>query len=392
MKKLLPFLLVALVAAGELTFDAALRRAEEHSPVLKRARAEQATVDKTKELYLAGTAPELEISTENLGIGEVELVVSKELRHSAKRKPLLAEQNLRREKAVLENRPALLELHRQVAENYIELTFLAESQKRILSIITSLKEEKGDITRRVKLGAASELELLEHEGLIISMDEMIFALESDMRSTQRALNTLWEEDVVCTPLSLDELKQFFSTKESDLISPEHPLLQRMKVAKSEAALLRLQSDGSSKPDFSLSSGYKRSNETGENSFLLGLTIGFNQKRDVTIGNAEAALIEKGLTIEKTAVTREIAKGVLLFKEKRLKLESLQTSLLEKRMPLAESLIEAAQKRYARGVLPIYEMIRYRRELYHLQLEELEIKKELLQNQMSQILYTGTLLN
>lgn len=393
MKKILPFLLVAfIVAAGELTLEEALRRAEEYSPVLRGAKEEQKSVDEIRTFYLQGSAPELEIGTENLGIGEIELLVSKEIRQMAKKKPIEVELELRKKSATIENRPALLELHQKVAENYIKLAFLNESQLRLESIVLSLEEEKREIKRRVRLGAASEMELLEHEGLIIGMDEILLSLKGDIRLAQSELNGLWEDELKSEVHTLAELKSLLVPIVESGISSKHPALQHLEFKKSEAALLRAQSKGSSKPDIAISSGYKRSNESGENAFLLGVSIGFNSKSEARIKMAEAALTDTKVAIEKEAVERELQKGILSYVEQKNKKESLLLSLKNKRIPLAESLIDAAQKRYKRGALSAYEMIRYRRELYLLQLEELEIEKELLLIQLSQIIYSGTLLN
>lgn len=392
MKLLLPFLLAATVVAGELTFEEALRKAEEFSPVLQVAQEIQKSVDETKEFHLKGAAPELEIGTENFGIGEVEVVVTKELRPTAKRAPIEIELALRKERAAAENRAALLELHKKVAESYIELAFLHESQDRLTSILHSLEEEKQEISRRVRLGAASELELLEHEGLLIGIEEQLGILKSDLLHAEATLNTLWDEDRTGQVHSMEELATRLYEQVDTLISPLHPLYTPFAINKSEAALLKAQSEGSRKPDFALSGGYKRVNESKENSFLLGFSVGFANKSSSAILDAEASLLERTTAIEKDAIERELKKGLSLFTVEKERTKRLLTSLKEKRIPLVQSLIDAAEKRYRRGALPIYEKIRYRRELYHLQLEELVLEKELLLTTVSHIIYTGNLLS
>lgn len=392
MKYLLPFLLSGLLWAEGMSVSEALEKAEESVAVTKIIAKEIQSLDATKSLVEKGTPPELEIGTENFGISEFELVLSKELRHKSQIAPLVAEVELAKAQQKLEAKPVLLELHQKVVTQFIELATVEASVKKVDSILVALAEELTLLEKRVKFGAASEFELLEHQQMVIDMEEQGKLLRTSAEVFKAELAPYVGEKSVFNVPTLDSLDHWLQAKIGDTIAADHPALTALDIVIDEADLIKKQQLGLTKPSIAISGGYKRANESNENALLLGVSIGFANKSEAALATAEAKLKRDIVALEKEEVERLLL-GELkrLAKEEKLISVKVET-LLTKRIPLVQKLVTAAEARYAQGAISLYDIVRYRKDLFALQLEEVSYKRERALLHLSQVIHAGNLLN
>lgn len=389
------FLCVVLFAtslfAAELTFEEALIKAEENSALLNTVQKRLQNIDATRSLYLKGSAPEIELSTENLGLSEVELAVSKELRSKEQKAPLAKDVEIRKRAVALPVTAERLEIHREMATLYVSLSALDESEQYVDSIRQSLERELTVLKKRFAAGAASELELLEQEQLIMEMDEQAIVLKSENQKLKSNLNYFWSDEVTLKTEPLEVLLKRLSTSVSEP-DEKHPQLLELHIRKQEASLLELQAIALQKPDWSVQGGYKRNNEAKEHAFLLGVSLGLKSKGEASIVRAEASLLKNEIVATRVAVLRELTNKLTLLDAEIAQKEMLLDRLVEQKIPLAKRFIAAAHKRYAKGVLSIADKIRYRRELFDLQLEKNELVKETIILYIQKTITSGKLLN
>lgn len=391
MKYLLPFLLSGLLWAEGMTIHEALNKAENSLAVTKVVAKEIQSLEASKDLIIKGTPPELEIGTENLGINEFELVLTKELRSKAKIVPLEAEVELAKKLHRLEAKPVVLALHEKVVTQFIELATVEASLKKVDSILVALAEEYTLLEKRVKFGAASDFELLEHQQLVIVMEEKGKLLRTSTTIFRANLLPYVGNETSFEVPTLDSIDRWLSSKITDTIPADHPALATFAIVESETDLIKKRQLAMKKPSLALSGGYKRVNEGNENALLLGLSIGFAKKSDVALAEAEAQLKKEVSVLEKEEVQRLLLGDLKRLTEEEQLIEVKRKTLHDERIPLLQKLVKAAQTRYAQGAISLYDVVRYRKDLFALQLEEVSYKRELNLLRLSQLIHAGILL-
>lgn len=390
MKQLIPFLLAVTLSAQEITLTDALSSAEIASAALMDITQKLTALDSTQNLYTTGANPELEVGTENFGVKEFEVTLSQEIRFPSKKVSAVQQIDLQRKQMQLSSEVVKRELYKEVVESYLTISQLQDEALLIDSIVASVKIENENISRRIAAGAASELELLEQQGLLIDLGEEAFSIQSELRASRAILNSLFLKQKRGSVETIHELSRQFNTPDMTEVPESHPALRELELERAEAQILRSESKAARTPDFTLSGGYKRENEAKENSLLFGFSLGLPFNKEAAIADSEADIAESSVILRKAELKRELqAELTQLQEEKVLASERLRT-LREERIPLAEKMVQLATVQFKRGIIPVTEKIRYKRELISLQREEVSLLHAELLAHASLAVFTGTL--
>lgn len=390
MKQLIPFLLAVTLSAQEITLTDALSSAESASAALMDITQKLTALDSTQNLYTTGANPELEVGTENFGVKEFEVTLSQEIRFPSKKVSAVQQIDQQRKQMLLSSEVVKRELYKEVVESYLTISQLQDEALLIDSIVASVKIENENISRRIAAGAASELELLEQQGLLIDLGEEAFSIQSELRASRAILNSLFLEQKSGSVETIHKLSRQFNTPDMTEVPESHPALRELELERAEAQILRSESKAARTPDFTLSGGYKRENEAKENSLLFGFSLGLPFNKEAAIADSEADIAESSVILRKAELKRELqAELTQLQEEKVLASERLRT-LREERIPLAEKMVQLATVQFKRGIIPVTEKIRYKRELISLQREEVSLLHAELLAHASLAVFTGTL--
>lgn len=390
MKQLIPFLLAVTLSAQEITLTDALSSAESASAALMDITQKLTALDSTQNLYTTGANPELEVGTENFGVKEFEVTLSQEIRFPSKKVSAVQQIDLQRKQMQLSSEVVKRELYKEVVESYLTISQLQDEALLIDSIVASVKIENENISQRIAAGAASELELLEQQGLLIDLGEEAFSIQSELRASRAILNSLFLKQKRGSVETIHELSRQFNTPDMTEVPESHPALRELELERAEAQILRSESKAARTPDFTLSGGYKRENEAKENSLLFGFSLGLPFNKEAAIADSEADIAESSVILRKAELKRELqAELTQLQEEKVLASERLRT-LREERIPLAEKMVQLATVQFKRGIIPVTEKIRYKRELISLQREEVSLLHAELLAHASLAVFTGTL--
>lgn len=390
MKQFIPFLLAAVITAQELPLADALSSAEDASASLLDIRQKLSALDSSGAYYKTGSNPELEVGTENFGVKEFEVVLSQELRFPSKKTPVNQQIELNKQRIRLSAETVKRDLYSSVITSYLTLAQLQDEALLIDSIIASVELENRQISQRIKAGAASKLELLEQQELLIDLGEEAFAIESQLRSSRAKLNALFAEPKSGSVQSIQELSELFPQESGTEIANSHPNLIELELELAEAELLRLEGKASRTPDFTLSGGYKRENEAKENSLLFGFSMGLPFNKAADIAELEADITEASVNLRKAELKRALTAELTELQENSALASERLRRLREERIPLAEEMVSLAAVQFKRGILPVTEKIRYKRELISLQREELSLIHAELLARASLAVFTGTL--
>ncbi len=372
MKQLLLFLLVASIAAEEVSIADVLHRAEEASATMLSTSDAIISLDSTKENYVTGANPELSVGTENFGVSEIELVISQDIRFKSKREPIQLQLDITRKELQIESEISRRELSLAVTEAYLIAAKLSDMIALTDELILSVKSELLQIEERISRGVGSKLELLEQRSLLSELNGERFALEGEYRGALAILNSFIEGESIESVQSLDELAETFHIHNLSTIPENHPELVKLALEEDRVELKTMESRALQTPDFNINSGYKRNNEAGENAFLLGFSLGLPFNRDSDIAVNEAAVMERSLSFTRNEVTRQLSAELVLLQEESNIAERRLKIIRDERIPLAEEILDVAKGQFRRGILSVRDKIIYQQELINLRGEELDL--------------------
>ncbi len=390
MKQLLPFLLVAALSAQELSLNQALLQAENGSADLQAIQQRLTSLDSTTQYYNSGANPELEVGTENLGIKEFEIVLSQELRFSAKKAPIQQQINLNKQELKLQASEIRRDLYCDVVDAYLSVSQLQEEAELIDSVNVSITQENQKIAHRIKMGAASKIELLEQQNLQIDLAEETLTIQSELRSSLAKLNSFFITGESKAVTKLKALSTEIIVNQQDEVPSSHPKLLALQIKTGEAELKRLESKALSIPVFAVNGGYKRENEVQENSLLLGFSLGLPFNKEADLASIEADIVMSTVKLQKVELNRLLSAELVNLSEQSFLAKERLRILREDRIPLAKEMVQTASLQYSRGVLSVADKIRYKRELISLQRQELTLIHAELLARSSQAIFTNSL--
>ncbi len=390
MKQLLPFLLVAALSAQEISLNHALLQAEKGSANLQAIQQQLSSLDSTTRYYSTGANPELEIGTENFGVKEFEVVLSQELRFSAKKDPIQQQINRKRQELQLQESRIRRELYSEVVTAYLTVAQLQEEEELIDSVNLSITQENEKIAHRIEMGAASKIELLEQQNMQIDLAEETLSIQSELRSSLAKLNSFFAAGETQTVTKLGALSSVITVDQKNEVPSSHPELLALQIDEGEAELKRLESKALSTPILSVNGGYKRENEAKENSLLLGFSLGLPFNKEADIAAIEADIVMSSVKLRKVELSRVLNATLVNLSEQSFLAKEKLRILREERIPLAEEMVQIATRQYSRGTLSVTDKIRYKRELISLKRQELALIHAELLARSSQAIFTNSL--
>ncbi len=392
MKQLLPFLLFAFVCAKEVTLQEAISKAETASATITSLQNRVATIDMSVSLYTRGENPELEIGTENFGISEFEVVLSQKLRFSSQKKTSVEAVTIQKSRLKNELSALKREIEQRVTLSYIEASQLQSALSLIDSLSASINQEIIELNKRISLGGASQLELLELQTLLLELKDEKLLYESELVLARTELNSLFtvDENETFQPLEVLEtdIATAFLSGAAKEVTKSHPDLIELEIEQSEIDLKVLEVKAAKAPGLSLSGGYKRNNEAKENALLLGISFELPFNRASSLAEVERGLMSGSVEINRAEVERKLSAKLLTLNEKSTLTQKRVNLLTDERVPLAKKMETAATELYKTGASPLSDKIRYQRLLIELKLEALTLKQEMVSAFSEQLLFTA----
>jgi len=328
----------------------------------------------------AGTIPnpELEISSEDFGDNEFEVVLTQPLEIGGKRKSRIQLAGKALRVAELENDAARLGLEAKIIRRCVPILGLQKKIAVFDSLASVMEESLAGIKHRISAGAAMEADVLRTE---MELDELFMEkadLNRQLTRQKKKLTALWgniddaDIQLACTlntslslPLQPEIQKKIH----------EHPEMKLLKLSREIAAAEIQQMKAEAFPQLSISGGYLRNNEDHENAVIAGLSISlplFNRNK--------GAILSKGheMTAAETKfkaffVERTTEAGTILSKIKNA-LEVLFV-LTEKLQPKAKSVYAVLERYYKHGNISILEVFESRRNLLEINLRSIDLITE-----------------
>ncbi len=328
----------------------------------------------------AGTIPnpELEISSENFGDNEIEVVLTQSLEIGGKRKTRiqLARKALRA--AELENDAARLGLEAEIIRRCVPILGLQKKIAVLASLASVMEESLTGIKHRISEGAAMEADALRAE---MELDELFMEkadLNRQLNRRKKELTALWgntddvDIQIACT---LNTSVSLPPQPEIQKKIYEHPKMKLLKLARETAAAEIQQLKAEAFPELTISGGYLRNNEDHENAVIAGLSISlpfFNRNKGAILSKSHE-VTAAGRELKVFFVERTTKAGTILSEiENTLEAFSVLT---EKLQPKAKSVYALLERYYKHGNISILEVLESRRHLLEINLRSIDLITE-----------------
>lgn len=371
--------IVAACAGGpaqRLDIASVLDKVDQHNPEIQAK--ERALAAAGHRVDQAGIIPnpELEVETENLGMSEVEVVVSQPLELGGKRKRRVAIAKLRQGIAADELAGTRLRVR---AEALRRSHAVLAVHDRIIALDTLLALALADrerIEQRIQAGASPELDRIRANVAIEEIKMRKQALESQRESALIELALLWG-DSSGTDLELaGSLDGELPKVDLDRVLaqvPNHPDIRiaQQSVDLSKAELARARAEAF--PETAVSGGYLRNNEQGENAAILGLSIGlplFNRNQGAIAAKSEGVNAtryagEAGRLAVRTRVRALVSEMNVLAR----RIDTLEKTIV----PHLSDILTELRDYYQRGLVGILDVLEARNELAEKEMQAVDLR-------------------
>ncbi|MGL1901710.1 MAG: TolC family protein [Fibrobacterales bacterium] len=269
--------------------------------------------------------PELELGTENLGIGEVELIVSQAIPLGGRRSSMVSLQQLEVEKADLKMQQQKLIIIAAVQRSYFQVVGVQSRIAIMDSVIGIARDELERIKRRVFIGAGMALDTLRAQTELIMLELEAKALVTELEGAQIdvsiALGRDSKKQILITG-SFPATYPDVNSNEVLLVSQKHPdhLLSELECEGARLETIVAQAETFS--ELSLSGGIKRNNEDGAMSGMLSASIQiplFNRNQGEIaasrIRETRGRVEQQQLIHERNATIQHLVNEISLLKEK-----------------------------------------------------------------------------
>ncbi|MGL1934775.1 MAG: TolC family protein [Fibrobacterales bacterium] len=269
--------------------------------------------------------PEFELGTENLGIGEVELMVSQTIPLGGQRASIASLQQLEVDKAGLVVQQQRLKIEAAVQRSYFGVVGVYRRMAIMDSVIGTARDELERIKQRVLIGAGMALDTLRAQ-------TEITVLELEAKELATALDGGYID--LSATLGRDSIESFLIKGAFPRSYPDVNLTEVLRKSKQHPDLLlsefeckgaRLQTAVAQTQSFSelsLSGGVKRNNEDGTMSGLLSASIEipvFNRNQGeiaaAQVRETTERVAQKQLIGERGATIQHLVNEISLLKEK-----------------------------------------------------------------------------
>ena len=328
----------------------------------------------------AGTIPnpELEISSENFGDNEIEVVLTQPLEIGGKRKTRIQVARKALRAAELENDVTRLGLETEIIRRCVPILGLQKKIAVLDSLASVMRESLTSIKHRISAGAAMEADALRTE---MELDELFIekaGLNRQLNRQKKRLTALWgnTDDVdIQLACTLNTSVSLPPQREIQKKIHDHPEMKLLKLSRETATAEIQQLKAEAFPELTLSGGYLRNNEDHENAVIAGLSISlplFNRNKGAILSKTHE-MTAAGTKLKAFFVERTTEAGTILSEIKNT-LEAFSV-LTEKLQPKAKSVYALLERYYKHGNISILEVLESRRHLLEINLRSIDLITE-----------------
>ena len=322
--------------------------------------------------------PELEISSEEFGKNEIEVVLTQPLEIWGRRKARIQVARKALCAAELENDATRLGLEAEIIRRCLPILGLKKKITVLDSLAAVMGESLTGIKRRIQAGAAMEADALRTE---MELDELFMEkadLNRQMNRQKKELAALWgniddaEIQLACTlntsvslPLQQDIQKKIH----------EHPEMKLLKLNQETVAAEIRQLKAEAFPELSISGGYLRNNEDDENAVIAGLSISlplFNRNKGAILSKGHESTAA-GKKFQSFFIERTTEAGTILSEIENT--TEAFSVLTEKLQPKAKNVYALLENYYKHGNISILEVLESRRNLLEINLKCIDLITE-----------------
>ena len=344
------------ISPGEpLTLNTAIAEVRRASPSVRAAALEARALDAEADQAGRPLNPSLSIELENFsgsgalaGFDRTESTVAVEQTFRLGGKRLLNERAGRARQAVASAECAVILRETKLEAALIFSELVAAVQLRALAQDTAdLSNELAEtVSRRVDAGAAAPPELARAKADAAAMRASAASAEAAIDRLRYAIALLWgSADPAFTLPSQNSLETVTS---SDRVELSHPALDKASAAVRARSAERKLADSGAIPDVTVSAGFRRFEESGDEAFLAGVSVPlplFDRGRDAARATAlrgEVATLNRAATEQKLLARQRAAIATRRSAQTRLDILSLEA------LPSAEEAYDASVRGYQIG--------------------------------------------
>jgi len=367
-----------MVNAEALNFEQLKQKALNNNPGLSAGNSAIKAAE--AEIRQAGAIlnPELEISSENFGENEIEVVLTQPVEIGGKRKARiqLARKALRAAK--LENDATRLGLEAEIIRRCVPILGLQKKIAVLDSLASVMEESITDIKRRIQAGAAMEADALRTE---MELDELLMekaALNRQLNQQKKGLAALWgNTDDADIQLAFTLNTAILLPQQPEILKKihEHPEGKLLKLNQETAAAEIRQLKAEAFPELSISAGYLRNNEDDENEVIAGMSISlplFNRNKGAILSKGHEVTVA-GKKFQAFFVERITEAGTILSEIENT--TEAFSVLTEKLQPKAKNVYALLERYYKHGSISILEVLESRRNLLEINLRRIDLITE-----------------
>jgi cobalt-zinc-cadmium efflux system outer membrane protein len=370
---ILPYLLHTY-ADAVVSFEEARAKVLQNNPELQvattRIKASQANI---KQALLVEN-PELEIALENLGQNEIEAAISHTFELGGKRKARTTVARLEQHVARLEYEENKRALEAELIRRYVPILAVQNSIEAIDSATVLAQSTCDAIKKRVQAGAAKSVDLMRAE---IEVEELLLEralAEKQLKPLAQALAGLWgdaDPDFLSVSGTIHAADSLPSKEDYYAALEKLPSLQLLETEKKIAQAQENEARAGAAPDLTLTGGYIRNNESGENAGLLAAAIPLplfsRNQGDIAAAQHSLQAADFSYRAALNALKADIAAAHSEAEALAIQIKALH----EKIIPKAEEVQETILRFYNQGSVSVLELI-------EAQAEVLELKTRLIE--------------
>lgn len=360
----IPAAALAQPVAKPITLAEALDRAREASPLLAIAGAQVDAARARRDQAGTGINPEASYTVENFGgrgafrgmdNAESTIGVSQQIELGGKREARRETAGKQADTVSLRSSLVRVELNLAVRERFAELS-AAEERLDLARDALTRAEKLANVARRlVDAGREPPLRLLRAQASAAEAQADVNVAQAEHSAAQRALSALWsggQEAIDATGAW-----EFQLADETLNTAPNDTLDYRLAVAEHDAAeaALRLEK-ANAWVDVTISAGYRRFENTGENAWVAGVSVPIPIQNmnggAIAAARAEDRAAELQLTIALTDAVRKLNDARSAFEAADARATALETQAVR----LAGEALNLAQIGYEAGRFQLIDVL------------------------------------
>jgi cobalt-zinc-cadmium efflux system outer membrane protein len=323
--------------------------------------------------------PSLEIEAENLGgdlptTGEAEttVVVEQTIELAGKRRLRVAEARADRTLAAMDGEAARRDLLHRLDRAFITLVAARDRLGIAADARVTATEVEEAVSYLVEAGKVSPIELPRAESEVALAEAELARAEAGMRSAAALLAGLWNG--VDLPRATGELATVIELPggwQRALDPAALPHVRRWDALAERDEAVAARERAQAAPDLDLAAGYRRSADTGEETFIVAVGLNlplWDRGRDA----ATAARALASAARHEGEVMRGELAAQLRAAAMELELAEREVSLVANEVvPRAREVFDAVTAGYALGELPLLDVLEARRSLFSARLRLVE---------------------